>query len=106
MAENGCGKVADDSEQFCPWLRHVLDNYSVMTAAISVTISQTISSKKTLVLNGTYFYSTKYIVKHTLQYTRYLMSLAVARGKLARWPDGRTALTLTHSPSAPPRTTQ
>ena len=56
MAENGCGKVADDSEQFCPWLRHVLDNYSVMTAAISVTISQTISSKKTLVLNGTYFY--------------------------------------------------
>jgi hypothetical protein len=55
MAENGCGKVADDSEQFCPWLRHVLDNYSVMTAAISVTISQTISSKKTLVLNGTYF---------------------------------------------------
>ena len=56
MAENGCGKVADGSEQFCPWLRHVLDNYSVMTAAISVTISQTISSKKTLVLNGTYFY--------------------------------------------------
>ena len=26
MAENGCGKVADDSEQFCPRLRHVLYN--------------------------------------------------------------------------------
>ena len=34
----------------------MLDNYSVMTAAISVTISQTISLKNTLVLNGTYFY--------------------------------------------------
>ena len=38
-----------------------------------------------------------YCKAYTPQYTRYLMSLAVARGKLARWPDGRTDSADAHS---------
>ena len=56
MSKTDCEKVQNDSEQFCPRLRHVLYNYVRDDSGdLSFTISQTISSEKTLALYATYF---------------------------------------------------
>ena len=52
MPKTDCGKVQNDSKQFFRSSVTCSTTMCVMTLAISFAISQTISSEKTLVLNG------------------------------------------------------